>query len=308
MNYYVYVYLDTRKPGDYIYDELKFNYEPIYVGKGKKRRCKNHLSLRNSMENHFYNKLNKIINDGFVPEIVIIRDDMIEEDAFNYEIEIIKKIGKIVDNTGTLTNLTNGGEGSSGRICSDDTKLKISKMNKGEKNGMFNKLPVIKGKSYDDFFGAEKSKEIKIKIKENANPFWKDKNLTEEMKNKISKTLKNRFENKELHPMYGKIMSTSSKKKISETLINYFKENPKIVSEDTKEKQSISAKERLSLIKIKNIETSEILEFKGVSELKNFIKTFKIQNGIGKTNPPSYNLLINNKNEKYFILIEKIKR
>ena len=45
--------LDTRISGNYIYDDLIFNYEPIYIGKGKKYRYKRHLYLRNSMENHF---------------------------------------------------------------------------------------------------------------------------------------------------------------------------------------------------------------------------------------------------------------
>ena len=122
MNYYVYIYLDTRKPGCYIYDELNFDYEPIYVGKGKKSRYKKHLSLRLNMENHFYHKLNKIINEGFNPEIIITKDNINENEAFEYEIELIKKIGRIIDNTGTLTNLTTGGEGRSGSIVSVETR------------------------------------------------------------------------------------------------------------------------------------------------------------------------------------------
>ena len=33
--FYNYVYLDPRKSGDYNYDNLYFNYKPIYIGKGK---------------------------------------------------------------------------------------------------------------------------------------------------------------------------------------------------------------------------------------------------------------------------------
>jgi len=303
MNYYVYVYLDTRKPGNYIYDDLIFNYEPIYVGKGKKRRHKNHLYLRNSMENHFYHKLNKIINEGFKPEIIIIKNNMNENDAFQYEIKTIKKLGKIINNTGPLTNLTDGGEGSSGRICSEETKIKISKSNIGRHENSDN---TMKGKSFDEFFGLERSEKIKKLISNNANPFWKNKKLPEEMKNKISETLKNRFENKENHPMYGKKINQNTKNKISESLKIYFKKNPKIVSEETKNKMSISAKKcKKFIIKIKNLETEEILTFNNTNELRKYISKFKLERNIGKTSSPSYNLLINGKNKKYFTLIDK---
>ena len=41
--YYIYIYLDPRKPGNYKYNNLCFNYEPIYIGKGKGYRYRGHL-------------------------------------------------------------------------------------------------------------------------------------------------------------------------------------------------------------------------------------------------------------------------
>jgi hypothetical protein len=326
MNYYVYAYLDTRKQGEYIYQDLKFYYEPIYVGKGQKRRYKNHLSLRNIMENHFYHKLNSMINDGFEPEIVIIKNNMDEDSSLKYEIETISKIGR--GDNGPLTNLTNGGEGSSGRICSDETKMKISRTKIGEKNGMFGKIPVTKGKTYDEFFGIEKSTEIKKKLSENANIPNKGKRMSKEfcdnisksiyvwyennkdVKERISETLKKRFENKENHPMFGKKHKESSKKKLSESLKEYYKENPpKKLSEEIKHKMSISStgdkNPAFTIYEIKNLETNDILTISGSTELRNFISNFKKEKGLGKTNPPSFNLILNGKNEKYFILINR---
>jgi hypothetical protein len=37
-SFYVYIYLDPRKPGKFHYGEYCFDYEPFYVGKGKDNR------------------------------------------------------------------------------------------------------------------------------------------------------------------------------------------------------------------------------------------------------------------------------
>ena len=44
--YYVYAYLDTRKPGHFIYQNYKFEYEPFYIGKGRANRLYKHLLRR----------------------------------------------------------------------------------------------------------------------------------------------------------------------------------------------------------------------------------------------------------------------
>ena len=73
-------------------------------------------------------------------EIVI--DDLSEDKAFELEIELIKKIGLRIKGNGTLVNMTEGGEGCSGRIpwnkgkklpaFSDEWRANISKAMKGK--------------------------------------------------------------------------------------------------------------------------------------------------------------------------------
>jgi len=66
LQFYVYVYLDPRKPGKYKYGEYEFDYEPFYVGKGKGFRFKRHLTeyqLIHDKNNLKVNKIRKIIKD-----------------------------------------------------------------------------------------------------------------------------------------------------------------------------------------------------------------------------------------------------
>ncbi len=41
--YYVYVFLDPRKPGKWEYNGIIFDFQPFYVGKGKGRRINSHF-------------------------------------------------------------------------------------------------------------------------------------------------------------------------------------------------------------------------------------------------------------------------
>ena len=157
--YYVYIYLDPRKPGKYHYSEVSlcFLYEPFYIGKGKGNRYKTHLYESNESNKFKKIKIKKIKDNNQVPFIVIL-DGLSEEVAFLKEISLIKLIGRANLKKGTLTNLTNGGDGNSGHIHSDEHKNKI-------KNSLLNlhKSAPHKGMKYEDFYGVEKAKEIKNK-------------------------------------------------------------------------------------------------------------------------------------------------
>jgi len=127
--YFVYAFLDPNNKGDFKYEDYEFEYEPFYVGKGCGRRIEKHFNcyIKNMDDNTYkYRKMRHILANGQTPIIKKIIENASEKEAFLIELKLIKIIGRYDEGLGPLTNHTNGGEGNSGRITSDDTKKKIS--------------------------------------------------------------------------------------------------------------------------------------------------------------------------------------
>lgn len=114
-NYYVYIYLDPRKPGKYQYQNISFLYEPIYVGEGKKKRFTAHIS--NAVNPILRAKLQHIKNENLSPFILFYSTNTTEINAYNVEKKLISQIGKIIEDTGPLTNFLDGGEGGQVTYC-----------------------------------------------------------------------------------------------------------------------------------------------------------------------------------------------
>lgn len=118
---YVYLYLDPRITPP----------EPIYVGKGTGKRLSFHKTrAKNPI---LKEKIKHIKDAGLEPIIQIIYDNISDIDAMNLEKELILKYGRIHLGTGTLCNLTEGGEGTIGFKHSEKTKKLLSKQRKGKK-------------------------------------------------------------------------------------------------------------------------------------------------------------------------------
>jgi group I intron endonuclease len=223
--FFVYCYLDPRVPGEFIYDDLKLDYKPIYIGKGTGRRYKTHLYIYKNNNTRFYSKLTAIFNDGYKPICIIVKNNLLEDESFYYEKHYINLIGRI-ENAGPLTNLSDGGEGQSGFKMSDETKLKMSEARKGEKNYMFGKkhsestkLKISKakmgskthnrGKTMEEYMGVERAKEVKQILSdlgkkrtgENHNMFGRKH--TEESKLKMSKNTYRRYGSD--NPSFGRV-------------------------------------------------------------------------------------------------------
>src|SRR3989304_453517 len=110
--YYVYVFLKTYKVGKFIYDDLKFDMEPFYVGKGCHRRIK--MSEQSCTNTHKNNIINKIHKFNLTVSSIKFKEKLTEIEALELEKELIRKIGRNDLMLGPLVNLTDGGDGTSG--------------------------------------------------------------------------------------------------------------------------------------------------------------------------------------------------
>ena len=75
----------------YTYAYLREDRTPYYIGKGQKKS-----------------------------NIIILKKNLTEEEAFKHEIYMIAVFGRKDLRTGILRNLTDGGEGSSGRVVTEE--------------------------------------------------------------------------------------------------------------------------------------------------------------------------------------------
>lgn len=123
--FYVYVYRDPRP--------LKKD-QPVYVGKGTGDRDLSHWS-RGSHNKPFQDFISHLKQRGLVAQCERVFETAIEAEAFAKEIELIALYGRRNTNTGTLFNLTDGGEGASGAIRSDEEKahLRVESLDKWQR-------------------------------------------------------------------------------------------------------------------------------------------------------------------------------
>lgn len=122
--FYVYVYFDPRSQGNYNILGEVFKYKPVYVGKGRGSRVLKHINTKKQTK---LSNLNKhLISRGLTPYYRILQEFEKEEDAHIFEKTLIKDLGREDLKQGPLFNLTDGGEGSSGRVWSDEEKSVVS--------------------------------------------------------------------------------------------------------------------------------------------------------------------------------------
>lgn len=128
-----YIHLDTGKPGSYKYNELIFNYEPFYVGKGCNGRAKSHLKAKN--KSNLAKRIRSVKHAGNTVQILKIRN-LTEKQAFSFEMLLICLIGRKDKGLGPLLNRTDGGQGFSGLIPTKETIAKRSIALTGKKRSL----------------------------------------------------------------------------------------------------------------------------------------------------------------------------
>lgn len=167
--YYVYAYLDPGKIGRFEYGEFSFGYEPFYIGKGKGKRCHNGLNdKKNKIKK---SKIEKIYLSGQEPLIVKIKSGLNENEAFEIEVLLVEKIGRIVLKNGPLANITEGGSGTPGR---KDTKKDLVRKENFKHSEEWKKIlskPILQfsldGEFLDEYTSVKEAAEKTGIVKQN---------------------------------------------------------------------------------------------------------------------------------------------
>ena len=130
--------------GFYVYAYLREDGTPYYIGKGKDKRA-----FRKNKKEKFKPPVDTSL-------IVILESNLSETDAFSLEKQYIEQYGRKDLGTGILRNMTDGGEGASGAIRTEEFKQHLSKLYSG-KPGLSGKLNGMYNKKHSDKVKKESS-------------------------------------------------------------------------------------------------------------------------------------------------------
>jgi hypothetical protein len=140
--------MNIYKSHFYVYLYLREDFTPYYVGKGSgKRAYKKH-------KGEVYPPKNK-------SKIILIETELSEIQSFILERYYIRWFGRKDNNTGILRNKTDGGEGFSGIIVSEELRRERSIRMSGENNIMFGSKRTGKD---NPFYGQKHKEESKSKM------------------------------------------------------------------------------------------------------------------------------------------------
>ena len=242
--YYVYAYLREHES---VHGPAG---SPYYIGKGKHTRIhdKSHSVMPPKKENR-----------------IVLSEIMTEANALQLEMLLIYLYGRIDRQTGILRNLTDGGEGVSGRILSPETKQKISIANSNPSEKTRQLMSNInRGRKFSpDFVNKARNRQL-------------GKKLSEDTKDRISEALMNHVvteetRNKIAESNRGRPLSNAHRKKLSISHMG------KTLSAESIEKRSAKNRGKIcvtnELLKInKRIYPIELTLYEAQGFVRGFIK------------------------------------
>ena len=117
----------------YTYAYLREDRTPYYIGKGSGKRV--------------YSKI-RSVSIPSKDRILILKKDLTEDEAFQHEKYMIAVFGRKDLGTGILHNKTDGGEGVSGHIYTEEQKQKITQSKLGKNFGMVGENHHMYGKTH----------------------------------------------------------------------------------------------------------------------------------------------------------------
>jgi hypothetical protein len=172
----------------YTYAYLREDKTPYYIGKGQGERI--------------YSACRRVKPPKNKSRIIFLKQNLTEKEAFKHEIYMIFLYGRKDLSTGILRNRTDGGEGLSGVIVSDETRKKLSDAKKGAKNPSHGKTPSEETRR--KISDANKSRVFSEETRRKLSEANKGKVFSEETRRKLSDAHK------------GKTASEETRRKISE--------------------------------------------------------------------------------------------
>ncbi|MFH6944635.1 NUMOD3 domain-containing DNA-binding protein [Flavobacterium sp. FlaQc-50] len=175
----------------YVYRHIRLDKnEPFYIGIGS-----DNSYTRANTKHERNNIWHKIVSKtDYLVEIVFEHNDY--EVIKEKEIELILLYGRINLSTGSLSNLTNGGDGMLGFIPSEESRKNQSIRMSGENNPGF-------GKRYASVTKGMKKPKMVGLLSGEKNPMY-NKNHTAKSREKISNALLGKYVGKD-NPMWGKV-------------------------------------------------------------------------------------------------------
>jgi hypothetical protein len=219
----------------YLYKHIRLDTNEIfYIGIGGFSKTEKTYSYKRAYEFRRRNNIWKKIVLKTDYKVEIIFENLTFKEACEKEKQYIKLYGRIDLNTGSLSNLTDGGEGTLNAVIKEETREKISKKLKGiplseetkrkiseslkgkiVSSETKKKLSLIKkGKKINHIISEETKEKLK-KAKSGKNHPMYNKHHSEEAKLIISGNKKETYKGKN-NPFYGKTHSEETKKKLSE--------------------------------------------------------------------------------------------